>query len=115
MSVWRPVLNLIAASTLAGSSWFIAAPFPAFTFAAAPSSGSAGVDPAQAAREVLLDQDFWWKRVEPRSVSTSWLDATLEAVWNFLREPCGRSGNGCAICFATSAACSRAIRLPSRP
>ena len=84
MSVWRPVLNLIAASTLAGSSWFIAAPFPAFTFAAAPSSGSAGVDPAQAAREVLLDQDFWWKRVEPRSVSTSWLDATLEAVWNFL-------------------------------
>ena len=74
MSVWRPVPKMIAALALAGSSWLITAPFPAFALAAAPFSGNAGVDPAQVARDVLQDQDFWWKRVEPRSVSTSWLD-----------------------------------------
>jgi hypothetical protein len=28
---------------------------------------------------VFQDQDFWWKRIEPRPVSTSWLDSILAA------------------------------------
>ena len=30
---------------------------------------AARVDPAVAAREVLQDQDFWWKRIEQRSMT----------------------------------------------
>ena len=77
MTVWRSVPKVIAALAAAGFLWFVTAPFQ--TFAADPSSGPAGSDPALAARDVFQDQDFWWKRIEPRPVSTSWLDSILAA------------------------------------
>jgi hypothetical protein len=45
---------------------------------------AADVDPARAALEVFHEQEFWWKRLEPRSVSTSWLASLLAPVWAFL-------------------------------
>jgi hypothetical protein len=44
----------------------------------------AAVDPAQAAREVFLDQDFWWKRIEQRQLSAPWFESALLAVLRFL-------------------------------
>jgi len=32
---------------------------------------------------VFQDQSFWWKRLEPRSVSTSWIESILTAVLDF--------------------------------
>jgi Domain of unknown function (DUF4129) len=80
--VWRSVRGVIAAS--AGSSWCLSAPWQSSAFAAAPASGPDGVDPGRAARDVLLAQDFWWKRIEPRPVSTSWFQSILAAVLEFL-------------------------------
>jgi hypothetical protein len=60
--------------------WSVAAPLP--TFAAAPPSGPVGADPARAAREVFQDPGFWWKRLETRTVSTSWLESLLMAAWD---------------------------------
>ena len=77
--------------------------------------GKYGLDPAQVARDVLLDQDFWWKRVEPRSVSTSWLDAPIEAVRDFLARTLRAILEWLRDFSAISAASSRAIRRPSRP
>jgi hypothetical protein len=49
------------------------------------ASGSAAVshsapNPVQAAREVFQDQDFWWKRIDSRTVSMSWLERLLTAI-----------------------------------
>ena len=41
------------------------------------------MDPVLAARDVFQDQGFWWKRIEPRPVSPSWLDSILAAVLDF--------------------------------
>jgi hypothetical protein len=64
--------------------------FQAVAVAAAAASGPAGEDPARAAREVFQDQRFWWKRIEPRPVSTSWLQSILAAAadffWRILQE-----------------------------
>ncbi len=67
MRVWRWFLAGIAALAAAGFLWVAPANFPAL--AAAPDQRAARVDPGVAAREVLQDQDFWWKRIEQRSVT----------------------------------------------
>lgn len=58
--------------------WFATAFFQ--SFAAAGPLESAGADPARAARDVFQDPSFWWKRIEPKTVSTSWLESILAAV-----------------------------------
>ncbi len=82
MTVCRSVRNSIAALALAGL-WFAAAAYPAI--AAAPDSGPASVDPARAAHDVFQDQNFWWKRIEPRTVSLSWFESILAALWDSIR------------------------------
>jgi hypothetical protein len=42
------------------------------------------VDPARAAREVYQDQDFWWKRLDAKTVPTSWIEQMLAAIGEFL-------------------------------
>jgi hypothetical protein len=80
--VWRSVPRWIAArAAAAGSLWLVTEFFT--TFAAAAPSGPAGADPALAAREVFQDQGFWWKRIEPRTASTSWLQSILSAALDF--------------------------------
>jgi hypothetical protein len=81
--VWRPVPTAIAALAAAGFLWLATSAFPAI--AAAPDSGHAGVDPARAAHDVFQDQSFWWKRIEPRTVSLSWLQSILAAIWDSIR------------------------------
>jgi hypothetical protein len=81
VTVWRPVRKVIAAWAAAASLWLVLAPFT--TAAATPPSGIAGADPARAARDVFQDPDFWWKRIETRTVSTSWLESILAAVLDF--------------------------------
>jgi hypothetical protein len=44
------------------------------------SPGPAAIDPAAAARDVFQDPAFWWKRIEPRRTSNSWLDSLLAAL-----------------------------------
>jgi hypothetical protein len=44
-----------------------------------------GVDPVRAAREIFQDQAFWWKRLEPRPVSSSWLEPILLAAVELIR------------------------------
>jgi len=61
--------------------WLATTPFQ--TVAADTLSGPAGLDPVLAARDVFQDQDFWWKRIEPRPVSPSWLDSILAPVLDF--------------------------------
>jgi hypothetical protein len=82
MTVWRPAPNVIAALAAAGFLWF--ATTTRQTLAADPLSGPAAADPVLAARDVFQDQDFWWKRIEPRAVSTSWLDSILAAALDFI-------------------------------
>ena len=77
----RPSIHLRNAAP-AAAGWLASA--AGRTYAAAPPAGSAGPDPALAAREVFQDQDFWWKRVETPTVSTSWITAILRAVGDFL-------------------------------
>jgi hypothetical protein len=72
----------MGALAVAGFLWFLIA-VPQ-SFAAAPPSGPAGADPVRAARDVLQDPDFWWKRIEHRTVSTSWLESVLTAVGDFV-------------------------------
>jgi Domain of unknown function (DUF4129) len=48
-----------------------------------PPSGRAGTDPALAAREVLEDQDFWWKRIEIKTIPTSGIQAFFMAVLEY--------------------------------
>ena len=83
MTVWRSALKVIAVWAAAGPLAFLAAPRPAFALDAEAPEGSAAVDPAAAAREVLQGQDFWWKRIETRTVPTSWLGSLVEAIRNF--------------------------------
>ncbi len=83
MLAWRSVPKAIAALAAAGFLWFATAAFPAI--AAAPDSGPTGVDPARAARDVFQDQGFWWKRIEPRTVSLSWFGSILAAIWDSVR------------------------------
>ncbi len=81
MTVWRSVPKVIEALAAAGFLWLATTPFQ--ILAADPASGSAGSDPVLAARDVFQEQDYWWKRIEPRPVSTSWLDSILAAVLDF--------------------------------
>jgi hypothetical protein len=83
VTFWRSVSNVIAAVAAVGFLWFATAAIQAI--AAAPGSISAAVGPARAARDVFQDQDFWWKRLEPRTVSVSWLGPILAAVWDSVR------------------------------
>jgi hypothetical protein len=45
-----------------------------------PSSTRAATDPAVAAREVLEDQDFWWKRIERKTIPTSGIQSFFNAL-----------------------------------
>ncbi len=56
----------------------------ALSLAGAAPPGLAGVDPAVAAREVFQDQDYWWKRIETKTVPTSWLQSILQAIGEFM-------------------------------
>jgi Domain of unknown function (DUF4129) len=87
VKIWRSVTKAIAALAAAGFLWFATTAFP--SIAAAPDSGPAGVDPARAARDVFQDESFWWKRLEPRleprTVSLSWFESIVAAVWSSIR------------------------------
>src|SRR5262249_7341246 len=74
----RPIPKRIAAWAGAALVGLVATPGP--TFAAAPLPGGTGADPVGVAGEVFQDPAFWWKRIEPRSVSTSWLESLLRPV-----------------------------------
>jgi hypothetical protein len=82
--VWRSAPEAIAALAAAGLLWLWLAVAPLRASAAAPPPGPAGADPAQAARDVLRDQEYWWKRIEARPVSTSWLESILAAAWDLV-------------------------------
>jgi hypothetical protein len=83
VTVWRPVPKVIAVLAATGLLWFVTPACQASADADAPAAGGAGVDPAAAAREVLQGQDFWWKRIETRTVPTSWLGSFVDAVRDF--------------------------------
>jgi hypothetical protein len=72
-------------------------PWPAVassrTFASESSLAPEGLDPAQAAADVFQNSDFWWKRIERRTVPTSWLESILRAVWDMLRQILGVIGD----------------------
>jgi Domain of unknown function (DUF4129) len=82
VTVWRSVRTLIAVFAAPGFLWFVSELSQAF--AAAPPSQPANVDPARAAREVFQDQDFWWKRIEPKTISTSSFEYNLATVLDLL-------------------------------
>ncbi len=48
------------------------------------SAGAGATDPAQAARDVFQDPQFWWKRVETKTVDTSWMVSIAKALAEFL-------------------------------
>ncbi len=87
VTVWRSVAKLMVLFAVAACLWFLVA-LPGGAFASAP----AGVDPARAAQEVFQSDDFWWKRVEPRTVSTSWFESIVTAVLEFLGRVFGYMG-----------------------
>jgi len=73
---------LIEAFAAAGFLWLATTTLQ--TSAAGPEAGPAGSDPDLAARDVFQNQDYWWKRIEPRPVSTSWVDSILSQVRDFI-------------------------------
>jgi Domain of unknown function (DUF4129) len=82
VTVWRSVPKAIAATTAAAALWLVIA--ACWAVAAAAPPGPPGVDPAVAAREVFQGQDFWWKRIETKTVPTSWLQSILQAIAEFI-------------------------------
>lgn len=60
----------------AAGAWWLSAP--------ARLAAAGATDPAQAAREVFRDPQFWWKRVETKTVDTSWMVSIAEAIARFL-------------------------------
>jgi hypothetical protein len=78
VTAWRSVATVAPIAVM--FRWFVPTPYPAF--AAVPSHKPAGVDAARLARDVLQDERFWWKRIEPRSVSLSWFESPLAALWD---------------------------------
>ncbi len=82
MTGWRSVPRLIAAFAAAVFLWLATTTLQTST--AGPTAGLAGSDPVLAARDVFQDQDYWWKRIEPRPASTSWLDSILTQVRDFI-------------------------------
>jgi Domain of unknown function (DUF4129) len=83
VTVRRPVSKVIAVLAAAWISWSATADCRARAQAGAPAPADAGADPAGAAREVLQGPDFWWKRIEARTIPTSWLGALVEALRGF--------------------------------
>jgi hypothetical protein len=79
----RSVPKAIAAVAATGLLWSLTATSHAFTDG--PATGRAGLDAARAARDVLQDQRFWWKRIEPRTVSLSWFESILAVVWDLFQ------------------------------
>jgi Domain of unknown function (DUF4129) len=49
----------------------------------APARAPARTDPGAAAREVLAGEDFWWKRIETKTVPTTGLQAFLARVFEY--------------------------------
>jgi hypothetical protein len=82
VTVWRSVPKTIAANTAAAALSLVIAACWAVAATAPPEPPD--VDPAVAAREVFQDQDFWWKRIETKTVSTSWLQSILQAIAEFI-------------------------------
>ncbi len=82
MRIGQTIPRLI--TTRATASLFWSALAPVFAWADGPASGPAGVDPGLAARAVFQGPDFWWKRIEPRTVSASWLESILKALLSFI-------------------------------
>jgi hypothetical protein len=81
--LWRSVPKGVAALALA--VLLVLATAPVVSFGTALPRGVEEIDPARAARDVFQDQDFWWKRIEQRSVSTSWLETIVTALLDFVR------------------------------
>lgn len=77
MKAWRSAVWVSAALSAVG--FFCCGAGPPRSLAAAPLTSRA-VDPARAAREVFQDPDFWWKRIDSRTISTSWLERLLAAI-----------------------------------
>lgn len=51
----------------------------------AQPSGTGGMDPVRAAKEVFQGPDFWWKRLGPSTTTeTSWLGRFVAAILNLL-------------------------------
>ena len=84
MTVWRWLAPGIAALAATGFWWFAPAGFLAS--AAPPTIAPARIDPVLAARQVLQDQDFWWKRIEQRKMPATGIQGFFEAVLEFLAE-----------------------------
>jgi Domain of unknown function (DUF4129) len=82
VTVLRSVRKAVAAMAAAATLWLVIAASGAVAAAAPP--GLSGVDPAIAARDVFRDQDFWWKRIESKTVPTSWLESILKALLELL-------------------------------
>ncbi|MHB1561016.1 MAG: DUF4129 domain-containing protein [Isosphaeraceae bacterium] len=64
------------------AAWAIWLSAPGRLALAAAEAGA--TDPAQAARDVFRDPQFWWKRVETKTVDTSWMVSIAEALAKFL-------------------------------
>ncbi len=76
-----------AAFAAAWAMWLSA---PARLSAAAAAAGA--TDPAQAARDVFQDPQFWWKRVETKTVDTSWMVSIAEVLAKLLARILGGLG-----------------------
>jgi hypothetical protein len=86
--LWRSVPKGVAA--LAVAVLLVVATAPVVSYGASLPWEADENDPARAARDVFQDQDFWWKRIEQRSVSSSWLETIVTALLDFV----GRILNG---------------------
>ncbi len=82
VTVWRSVRMAVAVFAATGFLWCVNA--LSQTIAGAPVSPPGNVDPARAARDVFQDQDFWWKRIEPKTISPSWFEHYLATVLDLL-------------------------------
>ncbi len=97
-TAWRSISPGIAAVIAAALLWFAPRYAPAMT--AAPAGGAARIDPAVAARQVLEAEDFWWKRIEQKTIPTTGIQAffaklldwaveilkkVAEAIWDFFK------------------------------
>jgi hypothetical protein len=82
VAVWRSVARALVMMVAAGAVWLVIAASGAV--AAATPPGPPGADPTAVARDVFQDQDFWWKRIETKTVPTSWLESILTALRDLL-------------------------------
>jgi uncharacterized protein DUF4129 len=82
LTAWRIRRQMTAVLLGVGLFWFAAAPTGALATERPPAQ--AEPDAARAAREVFQAPDFWWKRIESREISGSWLERFFDALGNLV-------------------------------